>query len=315
MTGTYNIFVFVLTYLLVSWFDGVTSKVSICPTYCTCTNNLLNCENGYTVNSRWFNTLPKNFSNIRFHNFVLRELTAQHFQWFEQLNTITITDSRMRSLDEYSFAKLPLLTTIDLQNNHLSEIPSHTFANQRNLTSLSLSHNIIERLPEQLFTNTTRLHTLRISHNRIRLLPSKLFDGLTNLVHLDLSHNEISYILPRTFSFISVVRYIDLSDNLLVTLHEDLFDSNNITVDTKLSVVANPLDCNCGLIWLQEAIKGKFNHLEMLNASDIVCANPRIYVGQKLSDVPLEHLNCTRPTANVRDASDNLYHGNKVGNH
>lgn len=290
-----------------------TARFDLCSTYCTCGNHTLNCENGYTMDSLSLRLLPSNLSSIRVHNFVIRRISTQHFKQFTRLKYLEVTDCRTILVDGDSFRQLLLLERINLQHNHIANLSSDLFTTLPNLTYLHLGYNLIERLPESLFQNSTQLETLLLTNNRLRLLPVRIFDSLVNLKHLDLSHNEISHILPRTFSFISLVRYIDLSDNLLVTIHPDLFESNNITVETKLSVSANPFNCNCGLAWLQDALAGAVPHLEMINSSSVVCAKPRIYHGRKLDgEVELEHLNCTAPTVKVDVKSGHMFHNNKV---
>lgn len=293
--------------------SAVTSaRVSSCPAYCTCANSTLRCNNGYFLDTITLRLLPTNFTTVEVDNFVIRKLTSYHFRWFTELRHLTIMDSRIGVIDEDSLSQLPQLESVDLQSNHIANLSAGLFTSQRNLTSLYLGNNLIEHLPETIFQHNTLLHTLVLSSNRLRLLPSKVFDGLSNLVHLDLSHNEISYVLPRTFSFLSVVRYIDLSDNLLVTIHPDLFDSNNVTLETKLSVSANPFECNCGLVWLREALLGRIGHLEVLDSSEVVCANPRKYHGRRLdSGVELEHLNCTSPTVEMTVFTNHI-HNTKV---
>ncbi|XP_067945821.1 leucine-rich repeat and fibronectin type-III domain-containing protein 4-like [Watersipora subatra] len=290
----------------------VGAEVNICSTYCLCKNTVVSCKDGYVLDHDALHLMPNNLTSITIENFVIKHLSGQRFQRFASLKQLVITNSRLRKIDEPSFHRLSLLEEIDLSNNHISELPVKLFLSQKNLTELFLSHNLLETLPEKLFESNPHLHTLEIRHNLLRLIPPKIFEGLPNLQHLDLSHNEISYILPRTFSDISVVRYIDLSNNLLVTLHEDLFASNNMSVETRLSVIANPLDCNCGLVWLRDAVKGTFAHLELLNATHVVCANPRKFHDRKLRDIPLEHLNCTPPTAIVVDKSKNHIHKSQV---
>lgn len=257
--------------------------------------------------------LNPDITSLYINNFVIREISSKHFKWFKNLKQLSVIESRIRSIDENAFAELHALEKVDLSHNHLTELPDAIFSYQKNLAVLNLAGNLIEHLPATLLVNTTRIETLSLRDNRLRLLPHTLFDTLTQLQHLDLSHNELTYILPRTFNFISKVRYIDLNDNLLVTLNEDLFDSNNITVLTKLSVANNPLECNCGMKWLREATLGDYPHIELVNATQIVCANPFIYHGDHIGTVPLEQLNCTEPTAVIKQSDGHHFHRNKVG--
>lgn len=294
-------------------FQLIECKTYICPAYCTCEEKSLICLEGYVMDSTSLRLVDPETTNIHIDNFVIRDITPEHFKWFKNVRNISLTNSRVRSVDDSAFADLKYLEIIDLSHNHLTEIPEGIFDELENLMELNLAGNLIEHLPPGLLTNTTKLSSLTLHNNRLRLLPPDIFDKLAQLEHLDLSHNELTYILPRTFNFISVIRYIDLNDNLLVTLHQDLFDSNNVTLLTKLSVANNPLECNCGMVWLREAAIGNIPHIQLVNATGVVCNNPRIYHGERIATVPLEQLNCTTPNASIVQSSFQLFHKNEVG--
>lgn len=290
----------------------VSANLLPCPGYCTCNDLSLNCTKGYGLDRIHLRLLSPNIEQISINKFVIRSLTASHLSRFSELRDLSMTDCRMREVDEESFYGSPFLDSIDLHNNQIEELPAKLFIYQHNLTTLNLSGNLIEHLPKAIFRDLISLENLTLSQNRIRLLPSTVFDSLSNLMHLDLSRNEIAFIHPSTFNFISLVRYIDLNDNLLVTIHEDLFNSNNVTKLTTLSVSGNPLDCNCGLVWLRSALLGNFTHLSLVDSDQVICANPRIYHKKELSKVPLEQLLCTGPTVTIKSQSLSILHGNKV---
>ena len=301
----------VLTFICLT-FNIIECATYICPAYCNCETKSMICRDGYVMDSTSLRLVDPKITNLLIDNFVIRDITPDHFRWFKDLKNLTVVNSRVNSVDQHSFTDLKYLELVDLSHNHLIDIPEKIFEQQASLTDLSLAGNLIEHLPEGLLANTTKLNSLILRNNRLRLLPPTLFDQLTQLEHLDLSHNELTYILPRTFNFISVIRFIDLNDNLLVTLHEDLFDGNNVTLLTRLSVANNPLECNCGMKWLREAVLERIPHVELVNASAVICNNPRIYHGKPLSSVPLEQLNCTIPEANIIQNSFQLFHRNKV---
>lgn len=294
-----------------SIFDSARSTF-LCPSYCKCTNEALDCSNGYRLNSSSLQTVPDTVVNISINNFIVRKLTESHFKKFSNLTSLMLTDCRIAIIAENSFNILPYLEVLNIHHNDLEEIPSHLFSNLTHLTTLNLGHNLISHLPETIFWNTTDVETLILSHNRLQLLPSGIFKKLYKLKHLDLSNNEISHILPSTFNYISHVRFINLESNLMVTIHEDLFDSNNKTVLTNLSLANNPLNCNCGALWLKTAILNELEHIKIQDSNSIRCHYPDGYHQQKLLDVPLGQLNCTSPTVSIVDASKDHLHANQV---
>jgi len=249
-----------------------------CPQYCNCTATVLQCQGGYELDDVDLRLIPRTVHKITISDFSIRELGYNHFRWFAStLQFLAVTKSRTRTITGQALVGLTQLTTLNLNDNHIAEIPSNLFTDLSKLETLDLSQNLIDHINSDAFQNlTSSLRWLSLRHNRIRLLQPELFDSLTHLEHLDLSQNELAYILPRTFASLSRVRFIDISDNLLVTIHEDLFKSVNETTLTHLAVQRNPLECNCGLVWLREAQLGKNPSIKLVNSSQVLLQFPHI---------------------------------------
>lgn len=284
-----------------------------CPYHCVCSDVSLNCTNGFEIDGSTLRLVSTDIEIIIFSDFVIRELSSNLFQPFSQLRSLTFIESRVRDISPNAFTGLAALNYLSLSRNHIVELPETVFSDLQTVFEIDLSGNLLEYLPEMLFSNqTSSLRTLNLSRNRIRMLSPNLFNSLTHLEHLDLSSNELSHILPRTFSFLSRVRYIILNDNLIVTVKKDLFDSNNQTIHTTVSMLRNPLECNCGLVWLREVLLGQVDQIEVEDGNSVLCSSPHIYHNQPLNDVPLEELNCTSPTASIMQSQGLHFYGNEV---
>lgn len=272
------------------------------------------CNNGYLLESFTFTNLSSGLRSIQINDFVVHKLTAGHFERFVSLEALAISDSRIAEIDEHSFVGLTKLQVLNLAGNHIEHLPESLFDDLISLERLNLSHNLITELPENLFKNTTNsLRSLDLSRNRLCLLNGTIFDTLVNLENLDLSNNELTYILPGTFDLLRNIHVLDISNNLLVTLHEDLFDFLNKTGKIQLSISRNPLVCNCGLIWLREALLNTMSLLDLVNPSAILCSTPHIVHNKKLAEIPLEQLSCTSPFVTISQSPGPHYYHNQVG--
>ena len=302
-----------LLYLIYVTVHGIAIAIpDACPYHCRCGKESLECSNGHLLDRSAFKRFTPELKSIAVNDFVLRELSAHQFKQYTFLEALRITESRLQTLDKSCFAGLSQLKMLNLTGNHLETLPEHLFKDVNSLEQLSLAHNLLNELPIKLFHNTTRyLHSLNLSHNRLRLLGAEIFDSLTRLENLDLSHNELTYILPSTFNVLGNLHFIDLNSNLLVTLHNDLL---NTTGAVQLSVAQNPFVCNCGLVWLREVLLGNAPLIELANTSDVLCSAPHIFRGSRLTEVPLEHLHCSNPTAKVFQSEGPHYYRNQVSN-
>lgn len=143
--------------------------------------------------------------------------------------------------------------------------------------SLDLSHNNLEVLPSQL---NLMIRKVNLSHNKIKEITSNSFASQT----VDLSHNEISLIREGSFKAESVLNlnlegnklesnsfqtgfirsfskspYDDLSLNLflnynhLTHLDYDVFQPLLSSPHTSISLMNNPITCDCRVKWILDA--------------------------------------------------------------
>ena len=148
----------------------------------------------------------------------LRQLRGANFgsSNLRHLTDLSLTNCRLSSLSETTFADLTRLVTINLSNNNLTSI-SATVRNLRGC-SFHILHPLF-----QMFSSCDRLEVLILSGNQLSSLSAYSFPALTFLAKLDLSHNVITHISPKAFLNLGhSVKTLDLRGNLLVTLHGQL---------------------------------------------------------------------------------------------
>jgi len=152
---------------------------------------------------------------------------------------------------------------LSLDGNQLTYIFTRAFHGISGLLSLSLHNNNISLLDNGLFSNLRQLTTLLLHDNKLGLpsIAAGVFDSLVSLTYIDLSSNQLkSDSLHRAFLRRSTsLRHVYLDDNQLSTLDPCLLavTSTHTTPRRTLSLLANPIHCDCSLTWL---LTLRYNH-------------------------------------------------------
>ncbi|XP_059616261.1 chaoptin [Phlebotomus argentipes] len=179
--------------------------------------------------------------------------------------------AQIRFLDELSIegVKLPV-DAFSLMRNlrvlratsqyHLGEIISRT-RTIRELYVTVLEEHIHERLFERAI-NATKINLLDVRGPRAKTISPNAFNGFARSQDLTirLRNTLINDLPPGLFYALKYVPRlkIDISNNLLATLSPDTFYPNASAWDAVgtrsiiggLDVSGNPLQCDCGLVWL-----------------------------------------------------------------
>uniref|UniRef100_A0A8C7UAE0 Slit homolog 1 protein n=1 Tax=Oncorhynchus mykiss TaxID=8022 RepID=A0A8C7UAE0_ONCMY len=151
-----------------------------------------------------------------------------------------------------------LETVVRCSNNHLHALPKGI---PRNVTELDLSNNKINSLTISSFSNMSQLTTLILSYNSLRCIPSLAFGGLRSLRLLSLHGNEISELPDGIFSDVASLSH--------------------------LAIGANPLYCDCRLLWLSDWVKTGYKEPGIAR-----CAGPTGMEGKLLLTTPAKKFEC-----------------------
>jgi len=133
------------------------------------------------------------------------------------------------------------------------------------LLSLALHNNNISFLERGLFSNLNQLTTLLLQDNQLSIISPGTFDELVSLTYIDLSKNQLKYeSLPRAFLRRSTrLRHVYLDDNQLKMIGSCILASRSShTASRTLSLLGNPINCDCSLRWL---LRLRFNSLPFEN--------------------------------------------------
>ncbi|XP_061912484.1 leucine-rich repeat and immunoglobulin-like domain-containing nogo receptor-interacting protein 1 [Entelurus aequoreus] len=199
-------------------------------------------------------------------------ISRQAFAGLSGLRQLYLDACNVTSVPTEALAHVGGLTSLYLQRFDSSSLPSYAFIGLAQLKQLVVTD--WPRL-EALSANSLvglNLTSLTIRKCNLSAVPYVPLHHLVYLVHLDLSYNPITYIhanqlgeLPRlqelhlvggrllhiqlmAFARLTHLNLLNVSGNLLSTLQEGVFHSPHGL--QHLGLDANPLSCDCRLLWL-----------------------------------------------------------------
>uniref|UniRef100_A0A4W4HLJ4 Slit homolog 1a (Drosophila) n=1 Tax=Electrophorus electricus TaxID=8005 RepID=A0A4W4HLJ4_ELEEL len=133
-----------------------------CPSECTCLETVVRCSNKHL--RALPKGIPRNVTELYLDgnqfSTVPKELAA-----FKYLQLVDLSNNKINSLTNSSFANMSQLTTLILSYNALRCIPGLAFAGLRSLRLLSLHGNDISELPDGIFNDVVSLSHLAIGAN------------------------------------------------------------------------------------------------------------------------------------------------------
>uniref|UniRef100_A0A674BXQ1 Slit homolog 1a (Drosophila) n=1 Tax=Salmo trutta TaxID=8032 RepID=A0A674BXQ1_SALTR len=159
-----------------------------------------------------------------------------------------------------------LETVVRCSNKHLRVLPKGI---PRNVTELYLDGNQFGMVPKELSTfKYLQLvfclfltHSRILSYNSLRCIPSLAFGGLRSLRLLSLHGNDISELPDGIFSDVASLSH--------------------------LAIGANPLYCDCRLLWLSDWVKTGYKEPGIAR-----CAGPTGMEGKLLLTTPAKKFEC-----------------------
>ena len=141
------------------------------------------------------------------------------------------------------------MRVLTLTGNGVQFVYDRAFDGLYSLLSLSLAHNHINFLPEDVFSPLVNLTDLLLHHNRLEFVWPRTFVGLRSLRRLTLAGNRLTSLPEAMLRHSSTLRYLDLADNSFRSVHRCAFPVSTSALKT-LSLIGNPVVCNCSLAWL-----------------------------------------------------------------
>ncbi|XP_061770973.1 slit homolog 1 protein-like [Nerophis ophidion] len=142
--------------------DSSCSPGPQCPSECACMDTVVRCSNKHLqVLPRG---LPRNLSELYLDGNQLTRVPKE-LATFRNLQLVDLSNNKISSLADNSFANMSQLTTLILSYNSLRCIPPLALSGLRSLRLLSLHGNDISELQHGIFSDVTSLSHLAIGAN------------------------------------------------------------------------------------------------------------------------------------------------------
>lgn len=182
----------------------------------------------------------------------------QPIRFLEQLYMADVRISNSLFLSRLRHLRIVRLNGQPLFGECIARIPAlqHLYTDV-GPTTTHLDENYFSRL-----TGNTKLSTVEITGQRLQQISTAAFDGLGNnqRLHLRITGTQVTDFPAGVFYALRHVAHlsIDLSANRIVSLSPDSFYPNASAWDAVgtrsviggLDLWGNPLQCDCGLVWL-----------------------------------------------------------------
>ncbi|XP_072260965.1 leucine-rich repeat and immunoglobulin-like domain-containing nogo receptor-interacting protein 3 isoform X2 [Pyxicephalus adspersus] len=226
----------------------------------------------------------------------LTTISTDSLSYLQGLEILKLCHLGISNLEDQNFRKLSSLKQLEIDSWTFLEDVCPTAFQGLNLTSLSITYTNLTSVPVAALKSLTYLEYLNLSYNPIRIIQRGSFRDLVRLRELHIVGAFLTVVELQAFYGLRQIRLLNVSNNLLSTLGENSFQSVN-TLET-LRVDANPLACDCRLLWILQRRK-TLN----FDGHQPVCASPVEIQGNALCDFPdsilFEYFTCQKPK--IRD--------------
>ncbi|XP_052770042.1 uncharacterized protein LOC128209840 [Mya arenaria] len=261
------------------------------------------------------------------YNNGLRTMPGSVFQNMPDLRYLYMTGVGITTVSGSLLYGLQSLTSLDLSYNNIETIQDNSFAavgesfelkldNQFHFESgskaLTVSPNSFSGSQEKIyflnldntplavsqFWNTlktlTTIKEVLLQKTGLTDIPELAFENNKDLNKLDIRENSIKSLKLKTFKGLeNSLSEIDISVNNLDTLSECIFQ--NFTKLQVINLRANPLHCDCRLVWLHQHLNKEVN-FDNIYREEVMCASPAHLANKVLYQVPLNDLKCENLT-------------------
>lgn len=149
----------------------------------------------------------------------------------QQLESLTIVDTRISHIDRTAFDGIPYLFAVNLSRNGIIDIHPDTFQNNTQLSLLTISGHPFWRnwtVTKDYFLDAQSVTELDFSWNSMPDLPPSAFKKMPNLVYLNLKQNRLGKVEKEIFDPMDSLLELDLSANMLDDLPRDIFKEKGL---------------------------------------------------------------------------------------
>lgn len=236
-----------------------------------------------------FFTFAPNVKKLLLNDNQIHKLALNTFNDLEHLEYLDLANNNLNELYRNVFNKLSSLNYLNLSRNKIVGFSYSSFKNLINLEVLNFNSNPLRNLTRKAFQNCKNLETLYLSNTSITQLSDYDLYGLDNLKILEINNNKNLTKMDRfVFDWTPNLEVLSVSNSKLTYLSESVKNLKNLST---LSLMPNPLICDCRTLWFSSFVE---NYPRDLNVKSFTCHHEGIAVPTNLL-LTLKALNCQPP--------------------
>lgn len=221
-----------------------------CPDYCKCAGQYAAATTATCTKLVNEQSFGSSIAHLRIENAGEIRLgpNALRARGLQNVESITIVDTRIVELDRTAFNGITYLFAVNLTRNGLQDIHPNTFQNNTQLSLLTISGNPLKHMHESKSAKHYLLHAPSVtdfdfSYNGILRLKRTAFSKMHSLNFINLRGNRLREIDNKIFDSLNQLVEVDLSDNILDKIPTDLFIDKDVQIlrvaGNNLSTLAN----------------------------------------------------------------------------
>ena len=206
-----------------------------CPDYCKCAGEYAAATTATCTKLVDEQSFGTSIARLRIENAGQIHLGphALRSRGLQQLESITITDTRIVELNQTAFDGIPYLFAVNLTRNGLQDIHPNIFENNTQLTLLAISGNPLKHTQDSKLTKhglfvAPSATEFDFSYNGLTKLRRTTFLKMPSLIYLNLRNNKLKEVDSATFTALEALAEVDLSNNLLNEIPIDLFNRTGV---------------------------------------------------------------------------------------
>lgn len=150
----------------------------------------------------------------------------------QQLESITIADTRIAALDRTAFDGIEYLFAVNLTRTALIDIEPDYFQNNTQLSLLTISGQPLgpagSKFQNDYLLDAPSVREFDFSDNGITRLPRAAFSKMPNLAYVNLKNNRLRNVQKSILEPMGSLVELDLSGNLLVEIPAGALDAKEL---------------------------------------------------------------------------------------
>ena len=178
---------------------------------------------------------------LTIHNYAITSIQDGCFKTNKYLRTLDLSNNKIVSLKEETFQGLTRLTDLNLNRNRLAAINGSIFRHLISLRRLHLALNLIINIGEYDFYGLKYLLSLDLQSNKIESIHPSSFRATPNLEDINLLNNHLSTVGAGVFKRLNWLKQVNLRNNRIISLDKDCISSKSLLevnlVQNNISVI------------------------------------------------------------------------------